>query len=50
MRATNRARSGLTFDEFVRMREEIRSMYPALVKRWGQSSVRSKDFTLLNLT
>lgn len=41
---------GFTFDEFEKMREDIRSMYPDLVKRWGSSTVRSKDFTLLNLS
>ena len=40
---------GLKFEEFDRMREEIRSMYPDLIKRWGQSSSRSQDLTLLNL-
>jgi hypothetical protein len=40
---------GFTFDEFDSMREHIRTMYPDLIKRWGSSSVRSKDFTLLNL-
>jgi hypothetical protein len=40
---------GLTFDEFDRMRYEIGTMFPSLIKRWGTSSIRSKDFTLLNL-
>jgi hypothetical protein len=44
-----KAAYGLTFEEFDNMREHIRQMYPDLVKRWGNSSVRSKDFTLLNL-
>lgn len=39
----------LTFDEFDKFRDEVRSMYPDLYKRWGSSSVRSKDLTLLNL-
>lgn len=41
---------GFTFEEFDRMREEVRSMYPDLVKRWGTSRIRSKDLTLLNLS
>ena len=41
---------GFTFEEFDRMREDIRSMYPDLVKRWGNARIRSKDFTLLNLS
>jgi hypothetical protein len=40
---------GLTFEEFDQMREDIRTMYPELIHRWGRSSVRSKDLTLLNL-
>ncbi len=40
---------GITFEEFDRMREDIRSSFPDLIKRWGRSSVRSKDLTLLNL-
>ena len=40
---------GLSFDEFDRMREEIRTMFPKLIERWGTSSVRSSAFTLLNL-
>lgn len=44
-----RACYGFTFEEFDSMREHIRTMYPDLVKRWAASSVRSKDFTLLNL-
>jgi hypothetical protein len=41
---------GFGFDDLERMREDIRSMYPDLVKRWGTSSVHSKDFTLLTLS
>ena len=41
---------GFTFEDFDRMREDIRLMYPDLIKRWGRARVRSKDFTLLNLT
>ena len=41
---------GFTFDEFDEMRTAIGSMYPELIKRWGSSTIRSKDFTLLNLT
>ena len=41
---------GFTFDDFDRMREDIRSMYPALIKRWGRSTMRSKTLTLLNLS
>ncbi len=40
---------GFTFEDFGRMREDIQKMYPALVSRWGRSTVRSKNFTLLNL-
>ncbi len=40
---------GFKFDDFDRMREEIRGLYPELVGRWTRSSVRSKNFTLLNL-
>lgn len=41
---------GFTFEDFDRMREDIRSMYPDVIKRWGRATVRSKDFTLLNLS
>jgi hypothetical protein len=41
---------GLTFDEFEKMRQEIGSMYPELLKRWGRATVRSKNLTLLNLS
>jgi hypothetical protein len=41
---------GFTFDEFDRMRNDIRSAYPDLVKRWGRSTPRSKTLTLLNLS
>lgn len=41
---------GFTFDDFDRMRNEIRGMYPDLIKRWSQSTTRSKTFTLLNLS
>ncbi len=40
---------GLSFDDFDRMREDIRSSFPELVKRWGRATVQSKDLTLLNL-
>jgi hypothetical protein len=40
---------GFSFDDFDRMREDIRTMYPQLVNRWGRAAVRSKDLTLLNL-
>lgn len=40
---------GFTFDDFERMREDIRSMFPELINRWGRSTVRSKTLTLLNL-
>ncbi len=40
---------GFTFDEFDGMRQEISTMYPELIKRWGRSTVYSKNFTLLNL-
>lgn len=41
---------GFTFDDFERMRNDIRPMYPEVIKRWGESTTRSKDFTLLNLS
>lgn len=41
---------GFTFDDFDRMRNAIRGMYPELTKRWGQSTLRSKTLTLLNLS
>jgi hypothetical protein len=41
---------GFTFAEFDSMREDIRSTYPELVKRWGGPKVRSKTLTLLNLS
>jgi hypothetical protein len=41
---------GFTFEDFDKMREDVRTMFPDLVKRWGASTVRSKDLTLLNLT
>lgn len=44
-----RACFGITFDEFDQMREDIRNSYPDLIKRWGRATVRSKNFTLLNL-
>jgi hypothetical protein len=48
--ASVKACFGFSFEDFEKMREDIRSMYPVLVKRWGTSTVRSKNFTLLNLT
>jgi hypothetical protein len=47
---TVKACYGFTFDDFDRFREDIRSMFPDVVKRWGAASVRSKDLTLLNLS
>ncbi len=41
---------GFTFDDFDHMRNDIRPMYPDLIRRWGQSTIRSKSFTLLNLS
>jgi hypothetical protein len=41
---------GFTFDDFDRMREDIRTMFPQLIDRWGHGTVRSKEFTLLNLS
>ena len=41
---------GCTFEEFEKMRQDIGSMYPALIKRWGRATVRSKNLTLLNLS
>lgn len=41
---------GFTFDDFDRMRGDIGTMYPSLIKRWGNARVRSKSFTLLNLS
>lgn len=41
---------GFTFDDFDKMRQDIGRMYPELMKRWGRSTVRSKDLTLLNLS
>jgi hypothetical protein len=41
---------GFTFDDFDRMRNDIRPMYPDVIKRWGQSTIRSKTLTLLNLS
>lgn len=41
---------GFTFDDFDRMRNEIRPMYPDVISRWGQSTTRSKTLTLLNLS
>jgi len=41
---------GFTFDDFDRMRNDIRPMYPDVIKRWGQTTIRSKDLTLLNLS
>jgi hypothetical protein len=41
---------GFKFNEFDRMRQDISTMYPELVKRWGRSTVRSKNLTLLNLS
>jgi hypothetical protein len=41
---------GLTFDEFDQMRNDIRPMYPDVIRRWGQSTTRSKTLTLLNLS
>lgn len=45
-----RACYGFTFDDFDRMRTDISTMFPQLISRWGQGTVRSKDFTLLNLS
>lgn len=47
---TVKACYGFTFEDFERMREDIRGLFPDLVKRWGNASVRSKEFTLLNLS
>jgi hypothetical protein len=41
---------GFTFDDFDRMRNDIRSVYPDVIRRWGQSTPRSKTLTLLNLS
>jgi hypothetical protein len=41
---------GFTFDDFDRMRNDISPMYPDVIRRWGQSTTRSKTLTLLNLT
>jgi len=41
---------GFTFDDFDKMRNDIRPMYPDVIKRWGQSTIRSKTLTLLNLS
>jgi hypothetical protein len=41
---------GFTFDDFDRMRNDIRPMYPDVIKRWGRPTTRSKTLTLLNLT
>lgn len=41
---------GLTFDDFDRFREDIRSMFPDVIKRWGRPGVTSKNLTLLNLS
>jgi hypothetical protein len=41
---------GFTFDDFDQMRNDIRPMYPDVIKRWEQSTMRSKTFTLLNLS
>ena len=46
---TIKACIGFTFDDFDRFREDIRSMFPDVIKRWGHSSVTSKSLTLLNL-
>lgn len=40
---------GLSFDEFDRMRGDIGSSFPELIRRWGRPKVRLKDLTLLNL-
>lgn len=40
---------GFNFEDFDRMREDIRRMYPGFVNGWARSSVRSKSLTLLNL-
>ncbi|HEU5404289.1 MAG TPA: hypothetical protein VFU86_23265 [Terriglobales bacterium] len=41
---------GFTFEDFDRFREDIRTMFPDVIKRWGQAATRSTDLTLLNLT
>jgi len=41
---------GFTFDDFDKMRNYIRPMYPDVIKRWSQSTIRSKTLTLLNLS
>ncbi len=48
--ASVKACYGFTFDDFDRFREDIRSMYPDVIKRWGQATTRSRDLTLLNLS
>src|SRR5690348_6392462 len=48
--ASVKACYGFTFDEFEKMRQDIGTMYPNLIKRWGRATVRSKDLTLLNLS
>ena len=40
---------GFTFEEFDSMREYIRTMYPDLIRRRRRASIRSKEFTPLNL-
>ena len=47
---TVKACFGFTFEDFERMREDIRGLFPDLVKRWGTARVRSNGFTLLNLS
>ena len=39
-----------TFDEFDKMRQDIGSMYPELIKTCGRAAVHSKNLTLLNLS
>ncbi len=41
---------GFTFEDFDRFREDIRTMFPALLKRWGHATVTSNNLTLLNLS
>jgi hypothetical protein len=48
--ATVKACYGFSFEDYDRMREDIRGMYPDLIKRWGRARIQSKDFTLLNLS
>ena len=41
---------GFTFEDFDRMRNDIRPMYPDLIRRWCNSTTGSKTLTLLNLS